>query len=41
MVSMATKSYNQLKFFNLVTMATDKIVYKLFLMLVKEVGIKI
>ena len=40
MVSMAKKSYNQLKFLNLVTMATIKIVHKLFLMLIKKVVIK-
>ena len=30
MIFMATTSYNQLKFFNLVTMATHKIVSNLF-----------
>ena len=36
MVSMSTKWYNQLKFLNLVTMATTKIVYQSFLMLIKK-----
>ena len=34
---MAMKSYNQPKFLNLVTMATTKDVYMLFLMLIKMV----
>ena len=38
---MATKSYSQLKFLNLVTMATNKIVSELFLMLIMEVVIQI
>ena len=37
---MAIKSYNQLKFLNLVTMATTKIVQKPFLMLIKKVVMK-
>ena len=35
---MATMSYNQIKFLNLVTMATTKDVYKLFLMLIKIIN---
>ena len=35
-VSMSTKCYNQLKFLNLVTMATTKIVYQSFVMLIKK-----
>ena len=41
MVSMATKSYNQLKFLNLVTMATNNIEKIMFLMLIVEVVMKI
>ena len=35
-VSMATKSYNQLKLLNLVTMATEKNVYETFVMLINR-----
>ena len=41
MVFMAIKSYNQLKFLSLVTMATNKIILKLFLMPTKNVVIEI
>ena len=36
---MAIKSYNQLKFLNLVTMATTEIIFKPFFMLIKKVVI--
>ena len=36
-VFIAIKSYNQLKLLDLVTMATTKMVYKLFFMLIKKV----
>ena len=38
---MAIKTYNQLKIFNLVTMATTTILSKLFLMLINEVVMNI
>ena len=40
-VSMAIKSYNQLKFLNLVTMATTQIVSKPCFMLIKKIVIQI
>ena len=41
MVSMKIKSYTQLKFLNLVTMAKAKIIEKPFLVLIKKVVKKI
>ena len=41
MVSMKKKSYNQLNFLNLVTMATAKMIYKPFFMLIYKVVKKI